>query len=291
MIVYRGLSSDTLEAEYNLTARRGADDFAALVERWLERSARQRERANARVDMAYGPGERERLDLFSGGDANGPLLVYIHGGYWQRGDKDMYSFVTESFVRHGVSVAVLNYTLTPAVCMGEIPPQIRRAIRWLWNHAADLGYSRERLHVMGHSAGGHLTAMMMATDWPAFDAQLPVDLVKSGIPVSGVFDLEPIVHTTLNTGPRMTVDEAKAESPLFMTMATDAPQLVVDGGGETDEFHRQSDAYVERVSSDARPVERYVVPHDDHFDELHRLAEDDSDFFGKSLRLITESAS
>jgi len=286
MAVYRGMSPDELEAQYNLTARRGAEDFAALVERWLERSAIQRERSGARVDLAYGPGERERLDLFSGGDPDGPLLVYIHGGYWQRGDKGMYGFVTEAFVRHGVSVAMLNYTLTPAVRMGEIPPQIRRAIRWLWQNAADLGYSRERLHVMGHSAGGHLTAMMMATDWPTFDAALPADLIKGGIPVSGVFDLEPIVHTTLNTGPRMSVEEAKAESPLFMPMFTDAPQLVVDGGGETEEFHRQSDAYVERVASDARSVERYVVPDDDHFDELHRLAEEDSELFARSMRLI-----
>jgi len=287
MTVYRGMPPGQLEAEYNLTARRGADNFAVLVENWLQRSARHREVSGARIDLAYGDRQREKLDLFQGGDDNGPLLVYIHGGYWQRGDKNMYSFVTEAFIRHGVSVAVLNYDLTPTVRMGQIPQQIQKAICWLWHNASDLEFNRERISVMGHSAGGHLTAMMMATNWPLIDGEVPADLVRSAIPISGVFDLEPIIHTSLNAGPQMDLDEAVSQSPLFLTPLTDAPQLVVDGGGETDEFHRQSDAYVERFSTDKRQIERYIVPNDDHFDELHRLAEDDSAFFEKSMRLIT----
>jgi len=287
MTVYRGMTPGQLEAEYNLTARRGADNFAVLVENWLQRSARHREVSGARIDLAYGDRQREKLDLFQGGDDNGPLLVYIHGGYWQRGDKNMYSFVTEAFIRHGVSVAVLNYDLTPTVRMGQIPQQIQKAICWLWHNASDLEFNRERISVMGHSAGGHLTAMMMATNWPLIDGEVPADLVRSAIPISGVFDLEPIIHTSLNAGPQMDLDEAVSQSPLFLTPLTDAPQLVVDGGGETDEFHRQSDAYVERFSTDKRQIERYIVPNDDHFDELHRLAEDDSAFFEKSMRLIT----
>lgn len=286
MSLYKGMDAETLEAEYNLIARRGPD-FPELVERWLARSAAHREASGARVDVAYGEGEREKLDFFSGGDQAGPAIVYIHGGYWQRGDKNMYSFVTEAFIRHGVSVIVINYNLTPSVRMGQIPPQIRKAIAWAWHHAGDLGFSRDKMFVMGHSAGGHLTAMMMATDWPAFDSALPAELVRGGVPISGLFELEPLVHTSLNTGPQMDIAEARAESPCFIPPVTNAPQLVVVGGGETSEFFRQSDSYVAQYATADRKMERYNVPNDDHFDELERLAEDDSVLFEKCMKLAS----
>ena len=291
MSSYKGMDAETLEAEYHLTKRRDADpaleDFPPLVERWLERSAKHRETSGARVDIPYGDGEREKLDFFFSGDANGPLLFYIHGGYWQRGDKSMYSFVTEAFIKHGISVAVINYNLTPSVRMGQIPPQIRKAITWCYHNANDLQFDRDQIHVSGHSAGGHLTAMMMATDWPEFDSTLPADLIKTGIPISGVFELEPIVHTSLNEGPQMDIPEAIAESPTFIPPVTNAPQLVVYGGGESSEFHRQSKDYAEKYRTNERAMEVYEVPIYDHFEELERLAEDDSVFFKKMHKLIT----
>jgi arylformamidase len=285
MNLYKGMDAKTLEAEYNLVARRGPD-FPDLVQRWLGRSAAHRDVSGARVDLPYGDGDREKLDFFFGGDADGPVLIYIHGGYWQRGDKNMYSFVSEAFIQHGVSVAMLNYNLTPSVRMGQIPPQIRKAINWLWKNSADLGFNREKLIVSGHSAGGHLTALMMATDWPSVDSQLPVDLVRAGIPISGLYELEPLVHTTLNTGPQMDIAEAHVESPCFLPPLTNAPQLVAVGGGETVEFLRQSDDYADQYRTADRIMERYDVPNDDHFDELERLTESDSVFFSKCMKLI-----
>lgn len=286
MSLYKEMDAETLEAQYNLLARMGPG-YPDLVERFMTRSRTQREASGARVDLAYGDGERDKLDFFSGGDAKGPVVVYMHGGYWQRGDKAMYSFVTEGFVKHGVSVAMLNYNLTPSVRIGEIPPQIRKAVAWTWHNASDLGFSREKMFIMGHSAGGHLTAMMMATDWPAFDAALPADLVRGGLPVSGLFELEPLVHTSLNEGPQMDIAEAVAESPAFIPPVTNAPQLVVVGGAETEEFLRQSDDYCAKYATAERLMERYNVPDADHMGELERLAEDDSVFFEKSMQLIT----
>ena len=132
--------------------------------------------------------------------------------------------------------------------------------------------------------------MMMATDWSAFDQALPADLVKSAVPVSGVFELEPLVHTSLNDGPQMDIAEAIKESPIFIPPVTNAPQLVVAGGGETAEFLRQSDDYAAKFSTAARIMERYNVPNDDHFDELERLAEDDSEFFEKTMALIQQTS-
>jgi len=285
MTLYNGMSAEELEAQYNLIQRRGPD-FPQLVERWLARSAAHRKNANALVDQTYGEGEREKFDYFFGGNKTGPVVFYIHGGYWQRGDKNMYSFVSEAFIQHGVSVVMLNYNLTPSVRIGEIAPQIRKAIAWCWHHSGDLGFSKEKITVMGHSAGGHLTAMMMSTNWPEFDAALPKDLVQSGIPISALFELEPLVHTSLNEGPQMDIAEAREESPIFIPPVTNAPQLIVVGGAESGEFFRQADHYVATYRTAERKLDRYDVPGMDHFDELEPLADDQSEFFHKSMELI-----
>lgn len=283
MDLYRGMNAEELEYQYELRSKEA--DFDSIVARWLERSAALRDSRDVAIDLPYGSGERDRLDLFRAA-AGGPLLVYIHGGYWQRGDKDMYSFVAEAFLDAGVNVAMINYTLTPACRLGDIAPQVRRCIAWLWHNAADLGFDRERLSVMGHSAGGHLTAMMMATDWPAFDSALPGDLVRAALPISGIFELEPLVHTSINAGPRMDVAEARRESPLFMEMFSNAPHLVIAGGDETPEFTRQSDAYCDRFRTPRRTMERHDVPGENHFGELERLAESTSEVFSRSLKLV-----
>lgn len=283
MSLYRGMDAPELEFQYELRSKE--PDFDALVARWMKRCADFRDASDVALDLSYGDAEREVLDLFRG-SAGGPLLVYIHGGYWQRGDKAMYSFVAEPFMQAGVNVALLNYTLTPACRLGDIAPEIRRAISWLWHNADEFKFDRDRLSVMGHSAGGHLTAMMMATDWPAYDAAMPKELIYSGLPISGIFELEPLVHTSINDGPQMDVDEARRESPLFMEPTTDAPQLVLAGGAETPEFKRQSDAYRDKFATDNRRMSRYDVPNENHFGELERLAEPDSEVFTRSIALV-----
>ncbi len=283
MDLFRGMNAQQLEYQYELRSKEA--DFDAVVARWLKRSAALRDSRDVAIDLAYGSGDRDRLDLFRAA-AGGPLLVYIHGGYWQRGDKDMYSFVAESFLDAGINVAMINYTLTPACRVGDIAPQVRRCMAWLWHNSVDLGFDRERLSVMGHSAGGHLTAMMMATDWPAFDPALPDDFIRSALPISGIFELEPLVHTSINAGPRMDVAEARRESPLFMEICGNASHLVIAGGAETPEFARQSDAYCDRFRTERRTMERYDVPGENHFGELERLAESTSEVFSRSLKLV-----
>ena len=148
--------------------------------------------------------------------------------------------------------------------------------------------NRDRLTVMGHSAGGHLTQMMMATDWPARAATLPADMIKAGIPVSPLSYLEPVRLTiALNANLRMDRVEAEAESPMTNhPPLTDAPQLIVVGGAETDEFHRQSQMYLDTFGTDARAMEMYVVPGVDHFDELNVLADPASPFFAKTCAML-----
>ena len=158
-------SVEQIEASYNLRGLR-PDYETALVPGWVERSQSFRaHHASARLDIAYGDGERDQLDLFPVADPKAPFLVYIHGGYWQRGDKSIYSFLAQPFVEQGISVALINYAFCPNVRLSAIAPQVRRALVFLWRNAKELRINRDDYHLMGHSAGGHLTVEMMCSNW------------------------------------------------------------------------------------------------------------------------------
>jgi arylformamidase len=270
-----------LERGYNVRLLR--DDLDDLMADWGARSARFRATADCRLDLAYGKRARERIDLFRSGVAGAPLLAYIHGGYWQRGDKSAYSFVAKPFVDAGVDVAMLSYNLCPDGDLALLTAQVRAAIAWLWRNAGDLGVSRERISVAGHSAGGHLAAMVLATNWPALGTDLARDLVKSGIPISGLFRLEPLRRTTINDAVGIDDGIARDYSPQFLEPATRAPVLVALGGGETPHFHRQTNEFVAQWKRHDAPIEAFFEPDVDHFDVVNRLADPASGFFKKTL--------
>ncbi|MBY0558799.1 nuclear transport factor 2 family protein [Hyphomicrobium sp.] len=275
-----------LEKQYALRMYR-PDFDTDIWPSWVKRANDYRAIAPCRLDLEYGSLPRERLDFFSAqGGKDAPVVVYFHGGYWQRGSKDYYSFLAEPFVKNGISIAIVNYDLCPSVQIKEISEQARRAVAWVWRNASDLDVSRDKVFAMGHSAGGHITAMLMATDWPSHGSDLPRDLLRGGIPVSGLFDLVPLLPTSINAGLKMDEAEAKAESPMNNPPATNAPQLVVVGGRETPEFHRQSDIYANAFATTERSMERYDVPASDHFDELNELAQESSEFFRRTKEFI-----
>ena len=275
------------DAQYNLRAGR-PDYEETVIPSWMADSQRVRDTLDCLLDLRYGNGEKQKLDVFRCGNNGAPTLIWIHGGYWQRGDKSIYSFLAAPFIQYGVNVVIIGYDLCPTVSMTRISEEIREALSYIWKEAGVLGINRDRITVMGHSAGGHLTQMMMATDWLARDPALPVDLIKAGIPVSPLSYLEPVRLTiALNANLRMDATEADKESPMTNhPPVTDAPQLVVVGGAETDEFHRQSQMYFERFATDKRQIEMYIVPFVDHFDELNVLADPVSPFFKKTCAVL-----
>jgi arylformamidase len=266
-----------LEQGYNLSLSR--PDFQALIKEWIRRSEEFRTRADSRLDCAYDQGPRNRIDLFHCGNSNAPLLVFIHGGYWQRGDKNWFSFVADVFVESGVDVALIGYQLCPHTNMSSIVSQIRTAMVWLWRNARQLGVSAERINLCGHSAGGQLTAMMLATEWNRVATDIPAFLVKTGIPISGLYQLEPLRHTTINDALGMDESCAHENSPQFLQPSTEAPILVALGGAETGQFHWQMDQFIERWKSPEVHIEAFIEPGVDHYDVINRLAESDSDIF------------
>ena len=266
-----------LEDNYNNMARR--PDAPELLKRWSERSKRYRNKADAKLDCVYGSDERERIDLFRCGKKDAPLLVYIHGGYWQRGDKSIYSFVAAAFNESGVDVAVIGYPLCPQVTLTKIVDSILDALAWLYLNAAAHGICAERINLCGHSAGGHLTAMALTTSWQDRGNGLPLDLVKSGIPMSGLYQLEPLLHTTISDALNLDADEVRQLSPCYLRPTTSTPVLAIVGGAETPEFFRQTDELLENWSETGQQIEKFVEPDVDHFDLVDRLASSDSEIF------------
>jgi arylformamidase len=199
-----------LESNYNNMARR--PDAPELLQDLAGRSAAYRLRADAALDCRYDDGERELLDLFRCGERDAPLFVYIHGGYWQRGDKSMYSYLAEAFNAAGIDVAIVGYPLCPQVSMTRLVASIRSALAWLARNAGELGVNPARINLCGHSAGGHLTAMALATAWHDLGDDLPDDLLKSAIPISGLYRLEPLLATTISDLLHLTPAEIDAWS-------------------------------------------------------------------------------
>lgn len=248
------------------------------LDRWAVNSARARETLSWRADIPYGPHPREILDLYTLPDADGPLLVFIHGGYWQALDKAANAFVASGFAgRAGLAnVALLNYPLAPEADMDRIVASIRRALLFLWREAAPLGFDRHRIHVSGHSAGGHLTAMALLTDWCRLDGAAPADLVRSGFSVSGLHDLRPIQQTYLNDKLGMDETVAARNSPLLLLpdFAGPLPSLACGvGGAETPAFHQQQHDFVTAWQGRGGRVTAITAPDRHHFDIIDELAQ------------------
>lgn len=275
-----------LERHYNVRA--AVPEHLEFFESWRRRSEAFRKASDAALDIAYGPSPAETLDLFPAGVSGAPLHMFIHGGYWQALDKSDSSFLAEALVAAGVNVAVVNYALCPDVALEEIVAQMRRAALWLWAHAGDYGADPDRFQVSGHSAGGHLVGMLMATDWPELEPKAPRGLVRSGIAVSGLFDLEPLRHTTINDKVGMDRETARANSPLFLDpTAPAAPLLLAVGGLESEGFHRQSDAMCEAWRAKGVPVERITLADRHHISAVEALADVETPLFRGVMELAS----
>ncbi len=274
------MSTVDFEAEYNNRARVPA--YASIAERWDKASAEFRSKAPADLDIAYGSGERQRYDLFHAasrkaaltgtatrGDS-APLAVFIHGGYWQRGDRKSYSFVARELTNRGLAVAVPSYTLCPAASVIEIVGEMRLFLKDLWDK------TRRHPVIVGNSAGGHLTAAMLATDWTKV-AGVPADLVRAGYAMSGVYDLAPLIPTSLNPALKLDAATAHAAGPLFWPAPPKNRTFVAAvGADESREFLRQSLEIVDAWSRAGVKAECVVVPSTNHFTIVDELTRPDS---------------
>ena len=232
-------SAHFYEQQYN--ARASIPDHPQIFERWADASARARQAMPCSLDQAYGTAPAEQLDFFPSGRPNAPLLVFIHGGWWRSLDKSDFSFVAPAFTRAGIDVVITNYTLAPFATIEQITLQQIKAVAWLYRQAATFGYDRNRIVLAGHSAGAHLSAMLMAALWPQIGADLPLDLIKGGILLSGLYDLAPVEHAQFVNGDlKLNAARSKALSPALMPQSHQIPFFTAVGGLESTEFKRQN---------------------------------------------------
>jgi len=271
------------ESRYN--PRLAVPEFAQHFARWTENSAKVRKDLSPYLDVPYGSGPLEKLDLFRSKGPSRGLLMFIHGGYWRALDKSQHSFVAAPFVQAGITVATINYALCPAVTVADIVRQVLQAAAWLFRNGGNFGAPQHKLHVAGHSAGGHLTAMVLAAQWPRFAVDLPAKVVQGGLAISGVFDVSPIVHTpSINADVRLDARMAKMVSPALMPPATDAPLWLAVGGKEQEGFHEQHQLikgnWCKRVAGE------FACPEDDHFTILNTLADPNSALFKGALKMM-----
>ena len=269
------LNYDAAELDIQYDNRRAVPGCTTYFEEWTRRSADFRQSATCRIDVPYGRGERETLDIFLPRESRGPLHVFVHGGYWRALDKSFFSYLAAPLVDAGAAVALINYPLCPAARIGDCIAAARKGLAWLYREAASLGANPREIHLSGHSAGGHLVAMLMATHWPDFSADLPHDLIHSAVAISGVYDLEPLPLVSVNQDLRLTADDVQAYSPILLEPAVDASLTVFAGGAELREFVRQSKDFVTAWKVHNSRIDYIELAGHDHFSIVDRLNRQD----------------
>jgi arylformamidase len=267
-----------LEAEYNNRAR--VPEHPAIFERWKRDAAAFRAgHANAELDLSYGGSERTKVDIFWSSPAReARIALFIHGGYWRALDKSLFSHLAAGANARGIAVAMPGYDLCPAVTLAVIIEEMREAAGWLWRR------HHRRLMAAGHSAGGHLAACLVATDWAARD--LPADLVTTGLSISGLFDLAPLVGISANEEMKLDAAEARRVSPLYWELPPSARALDAwVGGDESGEFLRASRS-ISQAWGGKGIATRYVpVAGANHFTVIDPLADAQSALTGRLVEL------
>jgi arylformamidase len=253
-----------LSDEYNNRAL--VPDHPRIIAGWNSDAAAYRNKARFEADLTYGARPRNRVDLFhpeAGRD--GPLVVFIHGGYWKTFDKSVFSHLAAGANAHGLSVALAGYTLCPEVTVPDIVAELRQCCLFLHQHTG------RKIVIVGHSAGGHLAACMAATDWKLMGA--PRDLIAAGFCISGIFDLRPIMATPHNDDIRLTAVDALTASPLLWPMPN---RLSFDswvGSDESFEFKRQARSLAAAWSGLGLPCRYEEVAGENHFSVCRGLAD------------------
>ncbi|HEY1373158.1 MAG TPA: alpha/beta hydrolase [Candidatus Binatia bacterium] len=234
--VYKNFTLRELEIHYN--PQNAVADHASWSEKRNAASAANRKKLKGFLDVPYGASEREKLDIFPAEKTGAPVLIYFHGGYWRSGGKEQNAHFADLFTARGATIVVAGYDLAPSVTVTDIVRQARGAVAWVYKNISRHGADPAKLYIAGISAGGHLAAMALANDWQK--AGLPRDIIKGATAITGVYDLDAVLHIGVNQEIRLTPEIAKENSPLLHPPPAVAPLIVAVGGAEPEGWRAQS---------------------------------------------------
>ncbi len=259
--MYKGYRQDELEYQYN--PRESVPEFPLLAKQRSAASRQARQTLKSFLNVPYGAAPREVLDVYAADRPAGPVLVYIHGGYWRSGSKDDNCNFVPAYSQRGTTVVVVEYDLCPQVTVSDIVHQTRASIVWTYRNILRYGGNPAKLYISGHSAGGHLTAMALAHDWQT--EGLPGDCIKGATAMSGVHDLDMVMHINANDEIRMTPELAKANSPFLHPPRSRGPLLVAVGSAEPEGWKQMSKDYFDYCKQHGVDCEYLEVAGANHY--------------------------
>ena len=281
-MLYRDFATqEELDAQYNLTMMfpEAAASYGAFC---VRESGGVRSELDHSLDVPFGPTLAEHVDLYPAGE-DAPILIYVHGGFWYLRTSKEFGFVARGPVSRGVATVVTNYALCPRVTIDEIVRQTRAVVAWVYNNAHSFGGDPGRIHVAGHSAGGHLVAMLLATDWEG-EYGLPNDILRGATAISGLFDLAPFPYTFLQPRLQLGWDQILRNSPILHIPDAAPPLLLAYGEDETAEFKRQSEDFFAARKEKGLPCDLLPLPNKNHFDVVDGFLDAESHLCSEVLR-------
>lgn len=275
------------EAEYDNRAR--VPEHPQIIARWKKDAAEYRtamtEAGRAELGLSYGGSARQTVDIFdAAGGEDPPVVLFIHGGYWRAMEPQTFSHLARGLNERNAIVALAGYDLCPQVSVGDIVAQVRKACLFLWER-----YQR-RIRVCGHSAGGHLAACMIASDWPSLDPTTPHDLVPAAYAISGLFDLAPFLQTSINEQLKLEEKSARALSPLTWSAPAGRMFDAVVGSEESDEYLRQSRTIADQWAKNGVRTRYGEIAGANHFTAVAPLTDPGSDMVKRICEMCEATA-
>jgi arylformamidase len=268
-IVYQSYTKDELERHFD--PQKSVPDQAVWTERRNKASQQARQKLKSALDVPYGDSPRQVSDVFPAKKPGAPVLIYFHGGYWRSGSKEQNCHFVELLVQGGATVVVVEYDLCPSVTVTDIVGQARAAIAWSYKNIARYNGDPAKLYIAGLSAGGHLVAMCLAHDWEK--EGLPRNLIKGATAVSGVYELDAVLHIDVNKEIRLTPESARENSPFLHPPLPHAPLIVAVGGAEPRGWKEQSEQFFALCKERGVPCEYLEIPAAHHYSISAHLAD------------------
>ena len=268
--VYGDFTQEQLDWQYNNRER--VPGSVGIMESYAARGEAFIKDAPHHFNLSFGSTPAEVVDVYPASNTSvpAPVIIYFHGGYWFSRHKDDFRFIPAGLAPAGAMVVVVNYALIPSVDLAELVRQCQAAVGWTYKNAATYGGDPEKIYLTGHSAGGHVTAMMYATDWDAWG--VPADAIKGGMAISGLYDLEPIRLNFMNPTLGFTEQTVRDYSPINLKPSLNAPLIFAVGGAETPEFLRQNKLLLGPWGEAGLATEELVVPDLNHFTVLENFS-------------------